>query len=175
MDLGAADGYYVIGCVHGGLFRDAYAFEMSDQGRAVIRDNVQLNGVADRVHIHGYADQSFDQQIPEVCLSQAVMLIDIEGGEFDLLNDVMLQKLSQSILIVELHEFMVENGAKKLATLIERLEQIFSLTWLRAGSRDLSVFDTLARYNDTDRWLLCSEGRMQLQRWVVCKPLTLES
>lgn len=173
VDLGAADGYYAIGCVYAGLFCDAYAFEMSNQGQSVIRANAQLNGVTDSIHIHGFADENFDRMIPQVCLSQAVILVDIEGGEFDLINDLILQKLNQSFLIIELHEFMVDNGAEKLAALIARLEKVYKLTWLSTGSRDLSRFNSLMHYNDSDRWLLCSEGRMQLQRWVVCEPHAL--
>lgn len=171
VDLGAADGYYAIGTVYAGLFEDAYAFEMSHQGQAVIRANAQLNGISERVHVYGIADSNFDQQIPEVSLAQTVVLIDIEGGEFDLLDELLLQRLKQSLLVIELHEFMVDNGTEKLAALIKRLEQLYKLSWLRTGVRDLSNFDALESFNDTDRWLLCSEGRMQLQKWLVCEPL----
>lgn len=171
VDLGAADGYYAIGAIYADLFEDAYAFEMSDQGQEVIRANAKLNGVSKRVHVYGVADENFDQQIPDVSLAQTVMLIDIEGGEFDLLDALLLQKLKRSLLVIELHEFMVDNGSAKLAALIKRLEPLYKLTWLKTGARDLSNFDALESFNDTDRWLLCSEGRMRLQKWVICEPL----
>lgn len=171
VDLGAADGYYAIGCAYSKLFLDSYAFEMSNQGQKVIRQNAELNSVSDRVHIFGYADENFDQKIPDVALAQTIVLIDIEGGEFDLLNEPLLQKLNKSMLIIELHEFMVNNGAERLAELVTRLQKFYKIAWLKTGARDLSNFDVLAHLNDTDRWLLCSEGRVQLQKWIVCEPL----
>lgn len=172
IDLGAADGYYAIGSVISGLFQDAFAFEMSERGQAVIRANAQINGVGEAVHVFGYADASFDRLIPGVNLAQAVMLVDIEGGEFDLLTEALLRKLQETVLIIELHEFMVENGAAKLAALTDRLQKTHSLAWLKTGARNPAAFEALAQLNDTDRWLVCSEGRMQLQQWVVCHPLS---
>ncbi len=171
LDFGAADGYYAVGCTYSNLFANAYAFEMSVDGQNVIRENAQINQMSERVHIFGYADENFDSLIPTLVLSETVVLIDIEGGEFELLNERVLGKLQQSILIVELHEFMVDDGAAKLSSLINRLQKIYKITWLKTGARDLSGFDVLAHLNDTDRWLICSEGRTQLQSWIVCEPL----
>lgn len=173
IDLGAADGYYAIGVVYAGLFKKAFSFELSEQGRGVITKNAKLNNVSEKILVFGIADQNFNQLMPDVRLSESVLLVDIEGGEFDLLTNNVLNKLKNSILIIELHEFMVENGQSRLNELIARLQQWFTISWLTTGSRDMSQYEMLEQLNDTDRWLLCSEGRTRLQKWAVCKPLSI--
>ncbi len=171
IDLGAADGYYAVGMIHAKLFDKAICFEMSDQGRQVIQKNVMLNDLSEAICILGYADESFDSLIPDIQLSESVVLIDIEGAEFNLLTSNLIDKLKNSFLLIELHEFMVRDGESQLLWLIERLKKCFHINWLTTGSRNLSQFKDLEEFNDTDRWLLCSEGRTKLQKWLVCRPL----
>jgi len=171
IDLGAADGYYAVGIVLSKMFDHSICFEMSKHGRQVIRQNAEINNVLNKISVYGFADENFDNLIPQLRLSEAVLLIDIEGAEFNLLSEKMLSKLRYSFLIVELHEFMIENGDVELKLLIDRLQKYFKIEWLTTGSRDLSQFEALQNFNDTDRWLMCSEGRMQLQKWIVCEPL----
>lgn len=173
VDLGAADGYYAIGALRAGMFQKAFCFEMSERGREVIRANAALNDVSDSVAVFGYADSRFYESLPEESLSSAVVLIDIEGGEFDLLTDELLVRLKGAMLVIELHEFMVDDGAVKLKRLVDRLERVYKLKWLTTGARDLSGFESLSVLNDTDRWLLCSESRTQLMKWVVCEPFAV--
>ena len=170
VDLGAADGYYAIGAMRAGVFQKTFCFEMSGRGREVIRANAALNNVSESVAVFGYADQRFYESLPEVQLSATVILIDIEGGEFDLLTDELLFRLKDSMLVIELHEFMVDDGSAKLKRLVDKLEKIYKLKWLTTGARDLSGFESLNVLNDTDRWLLCSESRAQRMKWVVCEP-----
>lgn len=172
VDLGAADGYYAIGALRAGLFQKAFCFEMSERGREVIRANADLNDISDSVAIFGYADSRFHESLPEGSLSSTVVLIDIEGGEFDLLTDELLVRLKDAMLVIELHEFMVGDGAAKLKRLVDRLERVYKLHWLTTGARDLSGFESLSVLNDTDRWLLCSESRTQRMKWVVCEPVS---
>lgn len=173
VDLGAADGYYAIGALRAGLFQKAFCFEMSERGREVVRANAALNDVSESVAVFGYADARFYESLPEVQLSAAVILIDIEGGEFDLLTDELLARLKNAMLVIELHEFMVDDGAVKLQALVDRLKRVYRLRWLTTGARDLSAFESLGALNDTDRWLLCSESRTQRMKWVVCEPLAV--
>jgi hypothetical protein len=100
-----------------------------------------------------------------------VVLIDIEGGEFDLLDREALRHLSRSVVIVELHERLVEDGEAKLAKLLAEASEYFRVGEFRTGARDLSGFPELAQMNDTDRWLLCSESRPYLMRWLRLDPL----
>jgi hypothetical protein len=102
--------------------------------------------------------------------SEAVILIDVEGAEFSVLNEVVLQQLSEASLIVEIHDF---DDASSVAgdELISRLGRYFSIRVISQSERNPNSFDELAKWSDDDRWLLCSESRRYRMRWLVCEPL----
>jgi len=170
INLGAGDGYYAVGVLVSGCFERSYCFEMSEKGRSVIRETAELNGVCDRLSIHGIADRRFVDAIGSDHLSKSVLLIDIEGGEFDLLDEEMLGSLKESIIFVELHEFIFEDASAKLGTFLKAARQFFAVSELTTSARDLSVFPELRQLADHDRWLICSENRPRLMTWVRLDP-----
>jgi precorrin-6B methylase 2 len=171
IDVGAADGYYAIGVLVCGLFDRTYCFEASESGRQIIKENAAQAGVANRLIVNSDAQHDFLDQIPSNELANAVILMDIEGGEFDLLTDENLDRLRRSILIVELHEWRLKDGSHKLQRLLDACETTHSVSRMTTTSRDLSIFPELREMSDTDRWLVCSEGREQLMTWLRLDPL----
>ena len=81
IDIGAADGYYGIGLVMAGFYKKSFCFEISEKGRLTIKNNAEVNGVSDKVQVFGAADQALAQHLPQECIQDAVVLVDIEGGE----------------------------------------------------------------------------------------------
>jgi hypothetical protein len=173
VDIGAADGYYSVGAVASGLFDRCYCFEQSAMARNIILENARLNGVADQIIIHGSADQTFHSLIPEAERSGAVLLVDIEGGEFDLLDDEMLRAFRRAIIFIELHGYAFIDGGDRVAALKARAARDFTITELTMTARDLSKFPELRSFSDTDRWLICAEGRGHLMQWLRLDPKAL--
>lgn len=170
VDLGAADGYYSIGSLISRRFKTSYSFEISAKGRAVIQQNAILNKVENKLHIFGEATQDFYLSIPKKDLDKAVIVIDIEGGEFSLLNKESFSYLKKSIIYIELHEWFFEDGKKKLQKLMNDAKPFFKISSLTTTSRDLSKFSELADYADSERWLIASEGRSKLMTWLKLDP-----
>lgn len=172
VNLGAADGYYGVGAVKCGMFSKAVCYEATPEGRQVIAKTAALNQVADRIDIRQQAAASFPDELraggcdPARCL----VLCDIEGGEFDVFTPECIAKLAQATLVIELHEFMVPDGDARAKVLLEALGAVFKLSFATMGARDLSPFPELVNVNDTDRWLICSEGRGRMMTWVLCEP-----
>ena len=171
IDLGAADGYYGIGVLINKLFDKSYCFEISQKGREVIRENAELNNVSQDLIVHGEAAAEFYNLIPECNLENSVMLVDIEGAEFDLLDRDCLKAFSKSIIFIELHDWLVKDGLAKKNKLLETAKCFFKITELTTESRDLSKFDELKDFSDTDRWLICSEGRDRRMVWLRLDPI----
>lgn len=171
IDLGAADGYYAIGVLKNKLFSKSICFEMSKKSRKIIKENAQLNNVEKNITILGAASKGFYNFISSVNLSQTVMLVDIEGAEFDLLDYDCLKIFRKSIIFIELHESLVKNGPNKKNRLIKNAKQFFRVSELTTTSRDLSCFNELKDLNDTDRWLICSESRDKLMSWLRLDPI----
>ncbi len=173
IDIGAADGYYGVGLIYAGFFEKSYCFETSSRGRKVIADNAIVNNVSDCVEIFGHAQADFFEKIPEQERSKAVVLVDIEGGEFDIFTEKVFMEFKNSIILIETHSWAVEDFAEKLNMLKSKAKKYFNISELKTASRDLSAIEELASYRDTDRWLMCSEGRPCLMTWLRLEPLSL--
>lgn len=171
IDIGAADGYYGIGVLVNRLFQKSYCFEVSDKGREIIQQNVILNRVQDKVIVEGCADSGFYRKIANEDIESSVLLIDIEGGEFDLLSKDVFNVFRNSIFFIELHDWFFQDGDARLAKLKMDAQSTHSITEFKMSSRDLSEFPELRTWSDTDRWLICSEGRLQLMTWLRLDPI----
>jgi hypothetical protein len=165
IDIGAANGYYAIGVLVGSLFEESICYELSDNGRDVIQRNAVLNGVSNKIEIRGAAQKDFFEQIPDGKRQQAVLLIDIEGAEFELLTDRFFNAFRRSTIFVELHERAFADGQQRLANLRAIASQMFNIKEIRMGARDPGKFLELQELSDTDRWLICSEGRPFMMHW----------
>jgi hypothetical protein len=159
--LGAADGYYAIGGLVSGLFEYCWAFEASEAARDILARNAALNGVSGKISILGRATGEFFKPIKLDGASKTVMIVDVEGGEFELFNKDVFRIFKDAIIFMELHD----DTGDKLAKLRNDASAYFDITELTMTSRDVSRFAELKTYSDTDRWLICSEGRPVLMSW----------
>ncbi len=126
--------------------------------------------MANKLRIYGKAEKDFYKNLPADKLSTLVLLVDIEGGEFDLFDVKLFKALKGSIIFIELHDWMINDGDNKLAKLKSEASKYFNFTEITTTSRDLSVFPELRSFNDTDRWLICSESRKKLMTWLRLDP-----
>jgi hypothetical protein len=165
VDLGAADGYYGIGVLINGLFDYSYCFERSQAARKMIQANARANNVSERLRVLPAALKNFPSLISPRQLSESVLLLDIEGSEFDLLDEATLEACKGAIIFVELHEWFFPDGQFKLQKLRGLAERYFQVTEFTTSARDLSRFAELTQFSDDDRWIICSEGRGQRMKW----------
>jgi hypothetical protein len=172
VNLGAGDGYYGVGLVKAGIAQRSICFESNPESRAAITACADLNGVADHVAVLETADHDFLDRIglQDEDLGECLFIIDIEGGEFGLLDGVNLQRLRRAEMIVELHGFVIADDPGIEQRFLARLGDVFDCSMLMTGARDPSRIAEMASWNDSDRWLSCSEGRPCLMRWVHCQP-----
>jgi len=164
IDLGAADGYYGLGVLVGELFEKSYCFEITEKGREVIARNAALNTLQDRVTILGEAKPDFYTQIAPQDLADALLLIDIEGAEFDIVSADTFAAFAKSTVIIEVHEWYPDIQ-DRLTRLLQQSAATHTARRFSTGARDLSSFAELKIINDSERWLLCSEGRPYLMSW----------
>lgn len=148
----------------------SYAFEISANGRDIISKNAALNKVSGKLKIFGEATKDFYKEIPKKHIDKSVILIDIEGAEFSLLNREVLEHIKKSIIFIELHDWIFKDGKKKLEMLMKDIRPFFKVSTLRTASRDLSRFSELSEYSDSERWLIASEGRPRLMSWLRLDP-----
>ena len=106
IDIGAADGFFAIGCLHAKLFKYCYAFEQNKKSRLVLNKTAEINNVTNQISIMGKVDnQSFLSLLPkDLDLSKTVILCDIEGEEYNFFSENILKKLRKCNLIIEMHK-----------------------------------------------------------------------
>ena len=170
VDVGAADGFFAVGLVACGIFKRSYAFEINTNGRQVIKKSSEINGVAHSVSVRGRFDTDFVANAEEFDLSRSVVLIDIEGEEFDLLDSLLIEQLRRAVLVVELHDFHFADGAALRSALCARLDAHFEVTTITTGAREVPRSEFLDAMSDNERWLLCSEGRARRMEWLIALP-----
>ncbi|WP_296020002.1 hypothetical protein [uncultured Agrobacterium sp.] len=174
IDLGAADGYYGLGMLVNNRFHTSYCYEITERGREVIAANAVLNGVADRVIIRGEATREFYNDLPAEVRDQSLVLVDIEGAEFDLIDAGTFAAFSKAMIVIEIHDWMVENGPEKMAKLQVDAARTHRVTEIKMGARDLSGIPELQSMPDTQRWLLCSENRARVMVWLRFDPIEMD-
>jgi hypothetical protein len=171
VDVGAAEGYFAAGVLVNKFFRRVICFEADAKSRNALAKTLSLNDVADLVSIHGAAGQDFARVVGEEIsfdFKNTVILIDIEGGEIELLNQSNLEMLEQATIVVEMHPVQVaEADIRDLEILCGLTHQVDEIG---TGERDPGVFQELKNFTDDERWLLCSEGRYRRGRWLVLRP-----
>ena len=170
IDIGAADGYYAIGVLKSNLYDHSYCFELTKKGREVIKENSILNNVFKKISIHGEVDTLLSNYLPFYILNNSLILIDIEGHEFNLLSLEFLKEIKYAKVIIEIHEYFHEDGVRMLEELKKKLKIFFEIKEITTQQRNLAPFIELDNFSDSDRWLLCSEGRYKKGKWLILNP-----
>lgn len=166
VDIGAADGVFGVGLIHAGFYQRATCFEIDEVGRRNIRALATLNTVETLVQIESRADPISISRVLGSSSADAVILCDIEGSEFVLLNDEFLNSCGEAVLVIEIHDQY--SNRPTVDALKQRLSERYQVDVITTGARDLSNLPHLKFLHDNERWLICSEGRGWLMEWWVC-------
>ena len=170
INLGAGDGYYPIGAIKSGVFKKSIAYETSESRRTQIKRLAEINNCQKSLTVHGFADSDCFDEYSSDFLSKSFILSDIEGGEFEIFTERNLIKLSKSILLIEIHDFLVLDGRLKLEELLQNAAKHFEVTKITTTGRDPSQYPELHTFTDIDRWLTVVEGRGPLMLWLLLNP-----
>lgn len=171
IDVGAAEGYYAIGCAMLWPQATVTAFETSEEGRLLLTRNVELNGLQSRVKIMGYCGR---EQLQAALLNgePSLVIVDIEGAEGHLLEPGNIHGLANAHIIVEIHDFVSDSVGE---TVSSRLTSTHVIEEVRTQSRTFSDFHE-PRALWKRFWLLpylkqyADELRPGPMRWFCCTP-----
>ena len=172
IDIGAGDGYFSVGMAYSNFFKKIYSFEVDQNSQENIKKNAQTNNCIDKINILGEANYFSLKNIIDNHKT-AVVKIDIEGSEFELLNEEVLNLLSKSFIIVELHPLNVVDGEKEEKRLFEKCKKFFYLSWIRRENYNPNFFKELYKFTDEERLIALGEGRGSNMRWLVLNPKKL--
>jgi hypothetical protein len=175
VDLGGADGIFGVGLVEVGAFGNSLVFELDAERRHAISELVRCRGLSDKVAVFGEATRNLPNLIRQqgISLNDCVVLCDIEGAEFELFDDHLLRQLSESHVIIELHDFLLRDPAAR-ETAVEALKKVagtyFHVHEIKDGLRDIRNIPQLRDWSDWDSYLLCVEARYRMMSWLWLQP-----
>ena len=169
INFGASDGYHALGLLKNSIFKYAYVFEINDKSRTVIDDNSKINNLSEKIKILGKANfQDFKENLNSEKLKKTLFLIDIEGEEFKILNEINLPIFKNSILVVENHDFL--SNKEDVEKFFNLMKKHFNLEILNNGSRNPNEISEIKYFDDDEKWLLVSENRKQTMNWLIFIP-----
>ena len=114
VDVGCAEGYYAVGLARMAPEVTVYAYDIDEKARRACADLAAKNGVADRVIVGGeFAPDGFEAFAGR----RALVMVDAEGAEVDILQPALSPSLAGMNVIVETHDLYRANA---MATIVER-------------------------------------------------------
>lgn len=165
LDIGSAEGYYAIGMA---LRTESQvdAFDTASVARGLCRETATLNDVSHLVRVHSFCSR---RVLLGLAGLRCFILSDCEGYETRLFSEEVIDALSRSDFVIELHD-----GAAPAGTTRELLKTRFRATHhvevVNFRPRDLSSFPdpALAEMLGADAIRAISEeGRLPDQEWLV--------
>ena len=167
LNVGAAEGYYAVGLARRCPGALVHAFETEAEGREMIQQLAAINGCADRIQVHGLCTPD-DLQLLLQNHPDALLVMDVEGAEDDLLQPERIPELAGCRILVELHEFAVPGIRNRLRERFAPTHEIQEYLSEERRLEDLPVRSLLL-----DRWLikLTREFRPEAMSWYDLKPL----
>jgi SAM-dependent methyltransferase len=119
LNIGCAEGYYAVGLAR--LLPDTHvhAFDIDANARELCGATAALNGVSERITIGGRFEGG---GFRDFAGRRVLVICDIEGAEFDLLDPVRFSGLAGFDVIVEMHDNPATGPAARMSSILpERL------------------------------------------------------
>lgn len=174
--IGAAEGYYAVGMAQLWPRARVVAFEAQEYLRRAISKNAASNSVADRIAVSGVCEVGDVKRLTEQAPGQLVMM-DVEGGEMDLLDLTEAPGLRDCPIIVELHDLF---GEACSSTIRERFSASHTIREYPTTVRTLACFPIRAfHWGVMQRLAWCKNAieasmkeRLGPQTWFLMIPRT---
>jgi hypothetical protein len=115
---------------------------------------------------------SLNSVLSKINLKETLFIVDIEGGEYNLFSETLLNEIKTSTLILEIHEFLEPQFEK--VEFEKRFLKNFEVKKVYGSSRVLPKLDILDKISDNEKWLFVSEGRIQSMEWWIMTPKEIE-
>ncbi|BAT61485.1 hypothetical protein GJW-30_1_04042 [Variibacter gotjawalensis] len=168
INVGAADGYYAVGLLRRMPNTRVVAFEAIPEHHAGIERTAMLNGVWSRIALRGLCRQEDLSVELDSSAGVPLVVMDIEGGEMELLDPAKTQQLATSDILVETHDVFVPGCTEELE---RRFAATHSIERIVARQRTLTDFPrdmlpSLAAYAPGLAVEMMNERRVGTQSWL---------
>lgn len=161
IDVGCAEGFYAVGLARLMAHAVVYAYDLDPAARTTCAELAAHNGVGERVVVRDlFQPRDFQSFVGH----QALVIMDVEGAETELLRPDLAPALAGMRLIVETH------GPAQLSTVRERFEATHDIQQIDIGPKTLELPPWLQELGHLDQLLAVWEWRGIPTPWLVMRP-----
>ncbi|HEX3699995.1 MAG TPA: hypothetical protein VHV27_04910 [Phenylobacterium sp.] len=164
VDVGCAEGYYAVGLARLAPGVVVHAHDIDKTAQSLCAELARRNGVDDRVLIGGEFKPS---DFEAFAGRRALILVDAEGAEVDLLDPVQAPALAGMRIVVETHD-VFRPGAE--AAMVERFSATHEITRVLPRPKAVDFPPWMQEFNDMDLLLASWENRDRPTPWLVMRP-----
>jgi precorrin-6B methylase 2 len=169
VDIGCAEGYYAVGLALRFPHAQIYAFDTDAKARVACSEMARLNGVAARVHVGEFCDETLLASIP--LGERALIISDCEGYESALFTERLAQRLAAHDVLVETHDFIDIEISSRVRSAFAKTHSIKSIKTLDdIGRAHAYQCPELQNYPTSARRAILSERRPAIMEWLVMTP-----
>jgi precorrin-6B methylase 2 len=155
IDIGCAEGYYAVGMALKSPKSRIYAFDTNEKARKLCHELATLNNVADRITISSICTT---KDLDNIINNNTLIICDIEGSEFDLIDPAKSKSLNYADMIIESHDYL-HGFCNITEELINRFYRTHIIEINIDYKRDLSKYEMLESVNNNIINEITNEGR----------------
>ncbi len=166
-DIGAAEGYYSVGCLLRWHSAKVIAWEMDEQAQKIMSILAEKNKVQERLSRHGICTPSLLEKA-ERELHPDLIIMDIEGEELNLCTPETIALGAKTHWVIECHAPEIVATLQKRFSKTHRVEIIENRSF---SFDDVKVkLPKIYTFLPQDRWRIVREGREIPTPWLIARP-----
>jgi len=164
VNIGCADGYYAVGFARRMSNVQVFAFDTDPEARRKCSELAEMNGVADRVTVAGeFRGDDFQDYVDR----RALVFVDIEGAEDDLLLPDIYPALRNLTILVECHDAVKPRLSERIA---EHFASNHVVRKIQPQLRCPTLPSGFSKTSHLDQLLSVWEWRLGPTPWLYLKP-----
>jgi hypothetical protein len=168
IDLGAAEGFYAINLRSTGIAKKVIAFD-SDQAAINVMNVAVEQLKIENFELRGTATFSeVKSSVLEEGPGNNLLISDIEGAEFELFSEELIQSLENWSVIIELHESGVLEASQTLKR--KFMKTHFAEIAIGGELKIQKLHELFPKFTQLEIANLAHEGRSSIQHWLFARP-----
>jgi len=174
VDIGSAEGYYAVGFALNFKYKKIFAFDISIKARKLLKKLAQLNNVEEKIAIHS---KCTPENLLSIDLNNSLILSDCEGYEkYLFLNNNVFNKLKNSFLIIEAHDFIDPLISSDIISLYSETHNIRIIQSTDDLNKALNYeFCDKNFFSFNERYYMYKEERPSIMNWLILYPKKLNN
>lgn len=160
VNVGGGEGYYAVGLALRLPETEVHVFEGDEAGRSLCAALAEVNGVSDRVLVHGFCRP---EDLERLTSEPALVVCDVEGAERELLDPQAVPGLRGCEIIAELHSIDGFDTVREITSRFRPTHHVKIVRFHRRPARAASHLTTLSR---VERRVGMDERRRRGLTWI---------